>query len=143
MRVWYGLKHPSKMFDFSIVTCTYKPSTGDRDLFSAIIVAFVNENGVKSIHSKHDVQSRDSYRQDVSRTRIEAMETLLADLEWRMQECLNTYGSLNLRILPSMPNADYFPETKLKRAPRVSILPSAVLNALLLMHSQADRKPWT
>ena len=143
MRVWYGLKHPSKTFDFSIVTCTYKPSTGDRDLFSAIIVAFVHENGVKSIHSKHDVLSRDSYRQDVSRTRIEAMETLLADLEWRMQECLNTYGWLILLLLSRVSDADYLLDTKLKRAPRVSILPSTVLKTPLLMHSQADRKPWT
>ena len=103
MRVWYSLKHPSKNFDFSCITCSYKPPTGARELYSAMVVATVTENGVKEIHSKHDVRYRDSYRQEVSKTRIEALESLLADLEWRLNECANTYGKHNIsrRFVPA------------------------------------------
>ncbi|KAI9652483.1 MAG: hypothetical protein M1831_006752 [Alyxoria varia] len=100
IKLWYSLKHPSKTFDFSIVTCSYKPNPGFPVLYSAMVVATIDDNGVKEIHSKHDVRTRDSYREDQSKTRMDALETLLADLEWRVNQCSNTY------------------DTKLKRAPR-------------------------
>ena len=67
-----------------------------------VVATTLNENGLREIHSKHDVRNRDSYREDLAKTRIEALETLLADLEWRMDMCMHQY------------------DTKLKRAPRVS-----------------------
>lgn len=106
VRVWYSLKHPAKTFEFAIVTCGHKPAAQGRtrDLYSAMIVAtFIGENGVREIHSKHDVRSRDSLREDTATTRIEALEALLSDLEWRMDLCMHQY------------------DTKLKRAPRVSL----------------------
>ena len=103
--MWYNLKHPSKRFEFTIVTCSYKPPTGGKDNYSALLVATVLENGTKEIHSKHDVRSRDSYREEVAKTRMEALEMLLADLEWRMHMCVNTY------------------DTRLKRAPRADRKP--------------------
>ncbi|KAI9713008.1 MAG: hypothetical protein M1828_001482 [Chrysothrix sp. TS-e1954] len=102
MKTWYQLKHPSKHFDFSIVTASYAAAQG-RHLYSACIVAtLTNESGVREIHSKHDVRKSDyAAREDTSKTRIEALETLLADLEWRMDLCMHQY------------------ETRLKRAPRM------------------------
>lgn len=115
VKVWYSLKHPAKSFDFSVVTCSYKPPSGTRDLYSAMIVATVTtESGIREIHSKHDVRSRDSLREDTSKTRIEALETLLADLEWRMDLCMHQY------------------DTKLKRAPRVSLSPLTSFSLLTL-----------
>lgn len=69
-----------------------------------IVATYTSETGIREIHSKHDVRSRDSLREDTSKTRIEALETLLVDLEWRMDLCMHQY------------------DTKLKRAPRVSFL---------------------
>ena len=106
MTVWYSLKHPSKKFDFKIITCSYK-SSNVRDRYSAMVVATItNENGVKEIHSRHDVRSsRDNYKEELAKTRIEALETLLVDLEWRMDMCMHQY------------------DTKLKRAPRADRMP--------------------
>ena len=84
-----------------------------------IVATFINENGAPEIHSKHDVRSRDSYREDLAKTRIEALETLLADLEWRMDMCMHQY------------------DTKLKRAPRVrsSSLSHNLLQETCLSHA--------
>lgn len=116
MKTWYALKHPSKKFDFSIVTASYQPTQG-RNLYSACIVATTtSETGVQEIHSKHDVRRSDyASREDTSKTRIEALETLLADLEWRMDLCMHQY------------------ETRLKRAPRVS---NTQLIAIILVFSR-------
>ncbi|KAL9086019.1 MAG: hypothetical protein Q9159_004412 [Coniocarpon cinnabarinum] len=104
MTVWYSLKHPSKKFDFNIITCSYQPpaTSNIRSLYSAMVVATViNERGEREIHSKHDIRSsRDGYKEELAKTRIEALETLLADLEWRMDIVMHQY------------------DTKLKRAPR-------------------------
>ena len=54
-----------------------------------IIATIANDSGAKEIHSKHDVRSRDSVKEELSKTRIEALETLLADLEWRMDLCMH------------------------------------------------------